>query len=360
MTDLKQLYETPGPFASVLVDVSLDREHADRELQSRVREATDRLRSVGAPEHVCEELRARVVEDPVHEEAPRSRYVVVGADGVLLDRTYPVATPESMVTWHRLPDLGPLLIHQAGATRFLLVTVDHSGGSVASYDSRDLRPKRTARVTSDEPHLQKVRGGGLAHMRFQRTAENTWRDNAREVADLAVEQTRQGHPLVVVAGSKESRREVIAALDRLSAEVAELDRAAPHDDGGETELMDEVADAVRDHVRRRRGALEAEVSQRMGQRTLVAVGVPGVARALVLGQVEKLLVDFDALRELVMDPADYPGFPLTSPAAEPAVRADLALVAAAFRTDADVVPVLTPILGEEPAVALLRWDEEST
>lgn len=359
MTDLKQLYETPGPFASVVVDVSLDRDDAERELRARVRDVTDRLRRAGAPDEVIDGLWAVIVDQPVHEEAPRSRFVVVGADGVLIDRSFHVATPHAAVTWDRLPDLGPLLTQAAGSTRFLLVTVDHTGGSVRAYDSSERQPNEEAEVTSDEPHVQKVRGGGLAHRRYQRTAENNWRDNAREVADLAVAKARQGHDLVLVAGSKDSRGEVTAALDKHPAEVIELDRSAGHEDGGESDLMGDVEDAVRNRVRMRRAALEAKLSQRMGQKTLVAAGVNDVARALVLGQVENLVVDFDALRDLTLVPADYPGFPVAVPEGEIAVRADLALVAAALRTDADVVPVLTPVLGDEPVAALLRWDEEA-
>lgn len=358
MKDITQLHESPGPFATVLVDVSLDREDADKEVEVRARDVTDQLTELGAPTSMSEEIRSRVVDDPVHEPAPRSRFLVSGADGILLDETLPVATPDAVVTWDRLPDLGPLLVRRAGSIPFVFVAVDHRGGSVATYDSLDLEPGETSTVASDEQHEHKVRGGGLAHKRFQRTAENLWRDNARDVAQLAIEKARQGRDLVVVAGPAESRREVVSALGKLPVSVAELDRSAGHEDGGDEALTDDVAEAVQRHEREHRARLEAEVSEGMGRRSGVAVGVDQVAESLVLGQVATLLVDFDALREETVAPSEHPGFPVAVPDGASTIRADLALVAAAHAIDSDVVPVLTPVLGEHPVVALLRWDEE--
>lgn len=358
MKDITQLHESPGPFATVLVDVSLDREDADKEVAVRIRDVAHQLDQLGAPKAASDEIMTRVLEEPVHEPAPRSRFLVRGADGILCDETVPASTPHSVVTWDRLPDLGPLLVRRAGTVPFVFVAVDHRGGSVATYDSLDLDPGEVRTVAAEQEHEHKVRGGGMSHKRFQRTTENLWRDNARDVAQLAIEKARHGRDLVVVAGTADSRREVVAALGKLPVSVVELDRSAGHEDGGDDALTEEVADAVQRHEREHRARLEAEFSEGMGRRSGVAVGVEQVADALVLGQVSTLLVDFDALREESFVPADHAGFPVAVPEGDPSVRADLALVAAAHATDSDVVPVLTPVLGEHPVVALLRWDEQ--
>src|SRR5690606_39042476 len=150
-------------------------------------------------------------------------------------------------------------------TALVLVSVDHTGGSVATYDSRALALTMVKDQQGEEQYVQKVRGGGLAHRRMQQTAEDVWRDNAREVADPALSQVRAGHRLVVVAGSAESRGEVVSVLED-AAEVVELDRAGESSaDGGDESLLTELQTVAEQHLEQERQQLAATVQERRGQ-----------------------------------------------------------------------------------------------
>lgn len=58
-----------------------------------------------------------------------------------------------------------------------------------------------------------------------------------------------------------------------------------------------------------------------------------------------------------MSPADHPGLVLGSGSVDGPVRADLALVAAATMTSAQITITPRSTLGGAPAAALLRWDQ---
>ncbi|MDP9823982.1 baeRF2 domain-containing protein [Nocardioides massiliensis] len=354
MSDFKDILQAAGPFATVLVDVSTETETGEHERQLRVRECVDALQEQGAPEGVRDAV-AQALADPTEGPSPRSRYVVVGADGsVLCDEVHAMRT-QGQATWAPLPDLFPVLAAAADATSLVLVSVEHTGGSVTTYDSRTLDLTDVEQFDGEEQYAQKVRSGALAHRRMQQTSEDVWRDNARELADLALSQVRAGRRLVVVAGSPESRGEVVSALES-AAEVIELDRAGESStDGGEEALLTELQTVAEQHLEERRQQLVATVQERRGQGQAIADDVPTVLDCLVRGQVETLLLDPDALREHDVDPGQHPGLPL--PALDGPVRTDLLLVAAAVSTDAAVRALPHDVDG--PVAALLRWDQSA-
>lgn len=354
MNDFKDILQTAGPFATVLVDVSTETETGEHERQLRVRECVDALREQGAPDPVCDAV-AQTLADPTDGPSPQSRYVVAGADGTLLhDEVHPMRA-QGRASWAPLPDLFPALAEHAEGTSLVLVSVEHTGGSVTTYDSRALDLTDRQELDGEELYAQKVRGGGLAHRRMQQTSEDVWRDNARELADLALSQVRAGQRLVVVTGSPESRGEVVSALES-AAEVVELDRAGESaTDGGEESLLTELQAVAEQHLEEQRQRLVATVQERRGQGQGIADDVPTILDCLVRGQVETLLLDPDALREQEVDPGQHPGLPL--PALEGPVRADLLLVAAAVNTDAEVRSLPPDLDG--PVTALLRWDQSA-
>ena len=64
-----------------------------------------------------------------------------------------------------------------------------------------------------------------------------------------------------------------------------------------------------------------------------------------------------AAREFRIRAADHPGLVLGASISDEPVRADLAVVAAASLTDAEVVISRVSTLGGAPVAALLRWDQ---
>jgi hypothetical protein len=100
------------------------------------------------------------------------------------------------------------------------------------------------------------------------------------------------------------------------------------------------------------------LQDRLGRDEAVTTGTSGVLDAMVRGQVETLLLDPDRLSASTLRVPDHPGLSLGSVGAPDAeVRADLALVAAATVTGADVAVAGAGVLRGTPVAALLRWDD---
>src|SRR5690606_25601886 len=146
------------------------------------------------------------------------------------------------------------------------------GGSVTTYDSQRLDVIASEEIEGEEEYVHKVRGGGMAHRRFQASAEEVWRDNAKEVAAVAPDRVRAGEHLVVVAGSPESRGDVVAALDGSPADVVVLDRAGEKADGGDESLQLALRTVVEQHLEESRRALLERLEQGLGQGSMAVAG----------------------------------------------------------------------------------------
>jgi hypothetical protein len=352
---LAPVFADPGPFASVYVEVSRDQEQGDRIAGLAVREAVTQLAEQGAPEEVCAMVKERL-DESTGESAPLSRCVVASERGILFDQLTRRHHAHAVVAWGRLPDVTALLADLSAGVAFVLVLADHEGADVSSYSADGIGVEEERSVGESSEFVQKVRGGGWSHARWQRSAEGVWRENAAEAAVEVERQVRaSGAGLVVIAGDERSRVLVAEALPKLLAEVALLDRAGRAADGGDDALASAVEEVLREHVVARGLALAHEFAERLGQQRAVAHGMDAVADAFVLGQVERLLLDPAAVDGLELATAAHPGFQLGMIDAAGTLPAGPALVAAAAVTDAEVEIAGQASLRGEPVAALLRW-----
>src|SRR3954463_2518382 len=107
---LDSLFSSPGPYATVCVDVTHTTENADTELDLRVRAVAEKLTDQGAPEAVVEAVRGRLLEGNAGGEAGtwRGRAVVVAADGrVALDQPLVDSPRQEVAEWAPPPSLPP-------------------------------------------------------------------------------------------------------------------------------------------------------------------------------------------------------------------------------------------------------------
>jgi hypothetical protein len=355
---LSPLFDTAGPFATVMLDVSHDNENAEHEHELRVRAAAEELAELGAPETLVEDVSTRLGE-LVKEPAPVARTVVATTAGVLFDEVSHTRVDQPVVSWGPLPDLARWAEHQDTLTQFLLVIVDHEGGDVAVYDSDVPEPEEQTSVGGETQHVHKVPVGGWSALRYQHVTENVWARNAEAVADEVVSHVRAGIRLVLLAGDPQSRPTVLARLEGTPATVVELETGSRNEDGGDDALQQAVREALMGHVVARRLEDAHTLRDRLGRDDAVATGVHDIADAFVRGQVETLLLDPQAAADLTVDPADHPGLSLGAADSTGPVRADLALVAAAVVTGADVRIAPSAVLGGTPVAALLRWDQDA-
>jgi hypothetical protein len=350
------IFEAPGPFATVLLDVSQDTESGRHEHDLRVRDACRGLTEQGAGEQVVKAVADRLGET-VNRAAPVARLVVASDAGVLYDETAGTRVDQPVVAWGPLPDLTRWIAHQDAVQPFVLATVDHAGGQVAVFESDVPEPDEQTVVDGETEHVHKVPVGGWSALRYQHVADNVWAHNAEAVADEALSQVRAGHHLVLLAGQPQSKPHVLERLQGTPATVVELATGSRAEDGGEDALAQAVREALMDQVVERRVELSHQLKDRLGRDQAVATGVRDVAGAFVRGQVETLILDPAPAAELTLDLSEHPGMSVGAGIPEGPVRADQALVAAAVLTGADVAASPRATLGGAPVAALLRWDQ---
>jgi hypothetical protein len=359
-TTLSPLFQAPGPFATVLIDVSHDSENAEHQHDLRVRSACDSLRAQGGDEQVISAVEVRLRE-LVHRPSPVGRLVVANADGVLLDEVAGVRVDDVHAAWAPLPDLAPWIEHQDSRLTFVLAVVDHEGGDVAVHDSHVPEPQEQTSAGGDTEHIHKVPVGGWSALRYQHVTENVWARNARDVAEEINRQLRRGHRLVLLAGDPQSRpmvKEALADTGADATQVVELESGSRAEDGGDEAMQQAIREALFEQVVTRRLDLSHQLKDRLGSGQAVATGVRDVADAFVRGQVETLVLDPGQAHELELDPEQHPGLALGDDLRGPQ-PADRALVGAAVLTGAEVTVAPSAALGGSPVAALLRWDQDA-
>ena len=355
------LYADPGPFASVHIDVSRDAENAQHQVELQARAACDQLREQGAPAAVIEALNERMTVN-THIPAPVSRVMVATeAGGVVFDELLHEHTEQPTALWGPLPDVTAWLLVEDSNTPFVLAVVDHEGGDVSTFVSSSFAPAAESSVGETDEFVNKVRGGGWSHLRYQHTSENVWARNAEAVVEQIRHHVRRGFRLVMLAGDPQSRSMVHKLLgDTDSVEVIELEAGGGRSaDGGEEAVHEAVRARLSEHAVARRMEVAHALKDRLGRNYAVATGVKDVADAFVRGQVDTLLFDPAAAADEELTPTQHPGLALPSLAGDQPIRADLGLVAAAASTGAHVSVLPSAVLAGTPVAALLRWDQHA-
>lgn len=355
-TQITDLYQSEGPFASVTLDVSRAAENAHHEHELRVRQAAADLIDAGADPDIVTAVADRLGEQ-VNEPSPVARIVVANAGGVAFDELLRTELDRTRTAWGPLPDVTPWLVHQDGLTPFVLAVVDHEGGDVATYVSDVPEPVEETEAGGETHHINKVPSGGWSQLRYLHVTENVWKQNADDVAQEIVSAVRTGPELVLLAGDPYSRSAVAERLDGTPAQVVELESGSRAEDGGDEALQQAVREALLEQTVERRLAVAHRLQERIGQDVAVAVDVDAVAEAFVRGQVETLVIDPQAAAEHTVTPKDHPGLSIGAVAPTEPVPADQAFVAAAALTGADVTVGRAAVLDGRPVAALLRWDQ---
>lgn len=355
---LAPLFEDPGPFATAYVDVSRDVENPSSAADLSVRAATDRLSDEGAPEALQQSIAERLAQQ-TGLPAPTSRCVVATENGILLDEVTRTDRTAPHGSWGALPDLLPWIADADATVPFVLALVDHEGGDVSVHRSGVHRDPETTEAGGETAYVNKVDGGGWAHLRWQHSTENVWERNAQDVAtEIRQYVSGEGIDLILLAGEADSRSQVRDALsDMQNVTITELEAGGRNADGGDAALAEAVERALDEVLGTRAVERNEELAERLGRDDAVATGLTDVLNAFVSGQVERLLVDPDGLADLEVEPSHYPGLAFGAVTDVPdRLPAGPVLVAAATLTGAAIEIVPRAMQFDAPVSALLRWN----
>ncbi|MBG0851221.1 hypothetical protein I2W78_04975 [Streptomyces spinoverrucosus] len=365
---LHPLYEHPGPWASVYVDLSRHTEDTPLERHLTAEAMARELAGQGADEATCRAVRD-AIEELKHSPEPHGRALFARAGQVVLDPPLARAPQRGWAEWAPLPRATPLLDLTGEDAVAVVAYIDRRG---ADFELRSALARETAgSVTGRQWPVHRTSTVDWSERHFQLRVENTWEHNAAEIADaLAVCQEETRADLLILVGSDREQRAVHERLpQRLHDRVVE----APH--GAGSRLLDgDVEEARATHVRRH---AEAELERFLAARAPddegragAVEGVPALIEAAREHRVDELVVrpdGGDTHREVwIGEDADQlavrrTDLKILGEQHSWSARADDALLRSAVATNAPAISLAPAEAAREQDVpvgglgALLRW-----
>jgi Bacterial archaeo-eukaryotic release factor family 2 len=353
---LRELYQRPGPWASVYLDATHNTADGDQAVRLRWRGLREQLAAQGADEATLSAMDSAI--DPGHQVvggaagggvAPgRVGLAVFAAHGrVALAEPLPRPPVRESATWSRRPQTGPLVAAAHEQVRWVRAVVDRAGGRLTAADAGHLRLDRDVPTAERYPR-HKTGQGGYSQLNYERSTVTVWDRNVHNVVDAVTDAAdRMGADAVIVAGDVRARQMLIDRLPkRLAGRVVESD-AGSRAPGADPATLDEVTAAAIARVARDRRAELLDRYRMDLSRGRARDGVAPVSEAAWHGAVEVLLitdgaqpppvwVDPDDPQAVAADPAVLRDAGVARPEEESAVGA---LIAAAATANAEVVTV---------------------
>jgi hypothetical protein len=378
---LRPLYGRPGPWVSVYLDASHDTEDAAKTLELRWRAARERLTAPrggdpgaeGGADVTADAATLDAVEQAVltHPVRPGGYGLAVfGAAGAArYVETTPVPPVDVIAHVGHLPHTMPLVRLRQERVAWLRVVVDRTGADLLGATEGGVT--RTSSVTGGEDYpIRKVKPGGWSQPRYQRSAENTWEHNAKDIADAVADLAVAVDPeVVVIAGDVRARQLLVEHLPERWRQRVVQTEAGSRAPGADPEPLDA---ATASNVAALAAHRVAETIDRFrsewGRDAAAGTGLAAAVAALQRGQVDTLLVNELSADERLWIGPEPTQLAFTADEVramgvdEPRrVRADSAVLRALTATEADLVLVAPEEADLDGGVgALLRYVDAAT
>jgi hypothetical protein len=285
--DLAELVRRGGPFLSVYLNT--ERNVADAAQRSVARWKTIRhdLPRKVVPEAVLERIGEIVPGAHIEGEG---LVVIADPKGILHVEHGPALGRNDEAMWGSTPRLLPIIRWRQSEPTHVVVMTDRTGADLFGF--RRGSPELHAEVEGEHNEIRKVQAGGWSQRRYQQRAEDSWEQNAEQVAERVTRLVDQIKPaFVAVAGDV---RAVALLRESLPERVGELvhviEKEIPRKLEQDDPIPAEVAELVERHVRERTEGFLARFAQERGQHDKAAEGVAATARALAMAQVAVLLI----------------------------------------------------------------------
>ncbi len=190
---------------------------------------------------------------------------------------------EAAVFEGRYPRLAPLIESRQRTIAHVVVEADLAGANLTAFDGGDVLA--TDVVEGETEYIHRGHAGGWSQRRFQQRAENTWEENADDVADAARRLANRVHArLIAVAGPDRARTMVVKSLAEAPMSVVSLHAGDPNG------IADEVVRLTADIA----AADALAAIQRARESMATTPGFVGdVLDAVTAGRVETLIVHDD-------------------------------------------------------------------
>jgi hypothetical protein len=336
----------PG-VATTYLDTTRSLPKAAEMIDARWRAARSALADAGADAATLDAMGAAVGS---HRQLPGPQgQVLVGANGkVQYDGTLPHPPRQDTARWAPLPHLMPLAAQIAPLVPYVLVVVDRVGAQIQVHGPG---ADEEQEVSGRDWPVHKAHSGGWSELHHQHKVENTWQENARQVAEaVGTDVRRIAARLLLLAGEVRARAELVRALDERSRGVLVEIEAGGH--GGETAeqvLEREVTRIVAEAAAGQDAAAVDRYREESGQHDRATAGLAATLTALQQSQVETLLVVDDPSSDatawigpepvhLGLTESDLRDLGVPDPRQD---RLDAALVRAAAGTHATIVTLST-------------------
>jgi hypothetical protein len=289
---LKTLYQNqPGGrdgYVSVYLDTTPTSAGAAEQLSLRWRAARERLAGAGADDATLDAVED-VLSSRTHDARGQAVFAATGT--VLLNRALPLPPRQEIARYAPLPHVMPLLAQLPARVPHVLIAADRAGGQVLTVSSTGGAAKGD--VTGESWPVHKVSAGGWSEQRLQRSAEETWANNARLTADAARAAAQRVHAEFVVVGGDVKERTMV--LDLLPPPLREAAVVVDKETAPDSPAFTEAADA--EVARRTDSASRAQLDEfrvRMNEKDKTArravEGLSGTLAALRDGLVSDVLI----------------------------------------------------------------------
>lgn len=283
---LRPLYAGEGDCASVYLDASRTSEDAADLVALRWRAARERLASQGAGAATL------VALDEVMTGQARSEPGLVAfarSGEVMFTARLPHPPVREISRYARLPHLMPLLAQYPPQATQLRVRADRAGGEImAVRTAEDITKERVEGVGWP---VHKTSVGGWSQARYQRSAEEAWEENAKQLAAAVTAAARQaGAGLIVIGGDVRARS---LLLDHLGTPLRDRAVVVDREVAADSDLMAEAAgQAARARAEAETGRRLESLRAQLGHGTATE-GLPGTMAALRDGQASDVLLADD-------------------------------------------------------------------
>ena len=281
---LRPLYAGEDDCASIYLDTSRTTEDAAELIGLRWRAAREQLAGQGAGAATLDAL-----EEVVLARSEPGLAAFARSGEVMFTARLPHPPRREISRYAPLPHLMPLLAQYPPQVAHLRVAADRSGGEIMAVRAADIIAKE--RVDGAGWPVHKTSVGGWSQARYQRSAEEAWEENAKQLAEAVTAATGQaGAELIVIGGDVRARSLLLDHLGKpLRDRAVVVDREVPADSEQMAEAAGRAARArTEEETRRRLESLRSQLS-----RGTATEGLAGTLAALRDGQASDVLIADD-------------------------------------------------------------------